>query len=186
MYYLLMDGRTISHEVLEHFRFSAIKLYRKNIPVDDSTDSFGVTPQAVYRWINKEKENGKRGLKSTKAPGSDSHLTKDQFKKLLSSIRRPASELGYSTDLWSGPRIRHLIKHNFKIEYHPKHMPRLMKNLGLELKFPERRALEQDPKALREWKNRQFHEISIFNNNKRITEGGCRNNQYFIVVLFSE
>ena len=30
-----MDGRTISHEVLEHFRFSAIKLHRKNIPVDD-------------------------------------------------------------------------------------------------------------------------------------------------------
>src|SRR3990167_6716496 len=74
-------------------------------------------------------------------------------------IRKPASELGYSTDLWSGPRIRHLIKHEFKIKYHPKHMPRLMKNLGLELKFPERRAIEQDPKALREWKNKRFPEI---------------------------
>ncbi len=108
MYYFLMDGRAISHEVLEHFRFSAIKLHRKNIPVNDIADSFRVTPQAVYRWLNKEKETGKRSLKSTKSPG---------------------------------PRIRHLIKHKFKIEYHPKHMPRLLKNLGLELKFPERRAL---------------------------------------------
>lgn len=159
MYYFLMDGRTISHEVLEHFRFSAIKLHRKNIPVDDIADSFGVTRQAVYRWLNKEKETGKRSLKSTKSPGPDSYLTENQFKKILSLIRRPASELGYSTDLWSGPRIRHLIKHKFKIEYHPKHMPRLMKNLGLELKFPERRALEQDPKALREWKKARFPEI---------------------------
>lgn len=154
-----MDGRTISHEVLEHFRFSAIKLHCKNIHVNDIADSFGVTRQAVYRWIKKEDEEGKHGLKSTKAPGPNFHLTEKQFKKLLSFIRGPASELGYSTDLWSGPRIRHLIKHKFKIEYHQKHMPRLMKNLGLELKFPERRALEQDPNALREWKYKRFPEI---------------------------
>jgi transposase len=159
MYYALMDGRTISHEVLEHFRFSAIKLQRRNIPVSDIADSFGVTRQAVYRWINTEKENGKRSLKSTKSPGPDFHLTDIQLKKLLSLIRKPASELGYSSDLWSGPRVRHLIKHEFKIEYHPKHMPRLMKNLGLVLKFPERRALEQDSKALREWKNERLPEI---------------------------
>jgi len=154
-----MDGRTISHEVLEHFRFSAINLHRKNIPVNDIADSFGVTRQAVYRWINKEKDDGKRSLKSIKSPGPDFYLTEKQIAKLLLMIRKPASELGYSTDLWSGPRIRHLIKHEFKIKYHPKHMPRLMKNLGLELKFPERRAIEQDPKALREWKNKRFPEI---------------------------
>jgi transposase len=159
MYYLSMDGRTISHEVLEHCRFTAIKLHRKNVPVNDIADSFGVTRQAVYRWINKEKENGKNSLKSTIASGPDFHLNESQLKNLLSSIRKPASKFGYATDLWSGPRIRHLIKHQFKIEYHPKHMPRLMKNLGLELKFPERRALEQDSKELRIWKNERFPEI---------------------------
>jgi transposase len=46
-------------------------------------------------------------------------------------------------------------------------MPRLMKNLGLELKFPERRALEQDPKALREWKNKRFPEILKIAKKKR-------------------
>jgi transposase len=162
-----MDGRAISHEVLEHFRFSAIRLHRKNIPVKDIADSFGVTRQAVYRWLKKEKEAGKRGLKATKSPGPNFYLTENQLKKLLSLIRKPASELGYSTDLWSGPRIRHLIKHQFKIEYHPKHMPRLMKNLGLELKFPERRALEQDSKALREWKRIRFPEILKIAQKKR-------------------
>ena len=162
-----MDGRAISHEVLEHFIFSAIKLHRKNIPVEDIADSFGVTRQSVYRWLNKEKETGKRSLKSTKSPGPDFYLTENQLKKLLSFIRKPASELGYSTDLWSGLRIRHLIKHKFKIEYHPKHMPRLMKNLGLELKFPERRALEQDSKALREWKKERFPDILKIAKKKR-------------------
>ena len=117
-----MDGRAISHEVLEHFRFSAIKLHQKNISVDDIADSFKVTRQAVYRWLNKAKATGKHSLKSTKSPGPDFYLTENQLKKLLLLLRRPASELGYSTDLWSGPRIRHLIKHQFKIEYHPKHI----------------------------------------------------------------
>lgn len=154
-----MDGRTITHEVLESFRFSAIELHRRKVPVDDIAASFGVTRQAVYRWIKLEKTNGKDSLKSVKSPGPDFHLSEKQLSKLLSLIQKPASELGYSTDLWSGPRIRHLIKQEFKIDYHPKHMPRLMKNLGLELKFPERRALEQDEEAVREWKEKRLPKI---------------------------
>ena len=95
-----MDGRAISHEVLEHLRFSAINLHEKNISADDIADSFKVTRQAVYRWLRKEKQDGKRSLKSTKAPGPDFLLTERQLKKLLSLLRKPASELGYSTDLW--------------------------------------------------------------------------------------
>jgi len=162
-----MDGRALSHEVSEHCRFSAINLHQKNIPVNVIAASLGVTRQAVYRWIRNEKVHGKCSLKSTKSPGRDFYLTEKQIKKLLSFIKRPASDLGYSTDLWSGPRIRHLIKYKFQIEYHPKHMPRLLKNLGLELKFPERRALEQDPKALREWKNKRFPDILKMAKKKR-------------------
>jgi hypothetical protein len=82
-------------------------------------------------------------------------------------LKKPASERGYSTDLWSGPRIRYLIKRQFKINYHPKYMPRLLRSLGLELKFPERRALEQDPLSLREWKNNRFPEIMKIAKKKR-------------------
>jgi transposase len=41
-------------------------------------------------------------------------------------------------------------------------MPRLLRRLGLNFKFPERRALEQDPKALREWKRERFPQILKF------------------------
>ena len=121
-----MDGRALSHEVLEFFRFSALKLHRRGVHVNDISDSFGVTRQAVYRWIKLAKSNGKKALKSVKSPGPDFQLSDNQISKLLALLRQPASELGYATDLWSGPRIRHLIKQKFKIDYHRKHMPRLM------------------------------------------------------------
>jgi transposase len=164
---MIKDGRSISHEVLETYRFAAIKLKKSGVPIDVISKSFNVTERAVYRWLSKSNTNGAASLKSSKATGPESHLSENELLTLCKLIRKPATKLGYSTDLWSGPRIRHLIKHEFGIEYHEKHMPRLLKWLGLELKFPERRALEQDPKAVKFWKKNRLPKILKYAKNKR-------------------
>jgi len=161
------DGRAISHEVLETYRFAAIKLKKSGVQINVIADSFNVTERAVYRWIKKSKTEGKNSLKASKSTGPESFLSEEQLSELCKLLRKPATELGYSTDLWSGPKIRHLIKYEFDIEYHQKHIPRLLKWLGLELKFPERRALEQDPKEVRRWKKERLPEILKFSKKKR-------------------
>lgn len=161
------DGRSLSHEVLETYRFAAIKLKKSGVEINVIANSLNVTERAVYRWLQKSKTNGLKSLKSSKATGPESYLSETELSTLCKLIRKPATQLGYSTDLWSGPKIRHLIKHEFDIEYHVKHMPRLLKWLGLELKFPERRALEQDPKAVREWKKIRFPEILKYAQNHK-------------------
>ncbi len=157
-----IDGRCLSHDVLEGYRLAAIKLYRSKVEIKIIAASFGVTLQAVYKWIWKFSKEGLPGLKSTSACGVEPRLNEEQFKELLKCLRRPARELGYTTDLWSGPRVRHLIKKRFKIEYHPKHMPRFLHRLGLQLKKPERRALEQDSQEVRLWKRQRLPEILSF------------------------
>lgn len=161
------DGRAISHEVLETYRFAAIKLKKSGVQINIIANSFNVTERAVYRWLKKSKTEGIKSLKSSRATGPESYLSENELSALCKLIRNPATKLGYSTDLWSGPRIRHLIKHEFGIEYHAKHMPRLLKWLGLELKFPERRALEQDPKDVRNWKQNKLPEIMNYAKKKR-------------------
>lgn len=147
-----IDGRTITHEVLEANRFAAIKLNKAGVEPNVIAASFGVTRQAVYRWLRNCEKNGEDALKSRKALGRETNLTQKQIEQLLVLLHKPASELGYATDLWSGTKVRHLIKHHFGIDYHPKHMPRLLRRLGLWLVFPERRALEQDAQKVQEWK----------------------------------
>lgn len=164
---MINDGRSLSHEVLETYRFAAVKLKKSGVEINVIANSFNVTTRAVYSWLQKSKTKGVKSLKSSKATGPESYLSEHELSSLCKLIRKPATKLGYSTDLWSGPRIRHLIKHKFHIEYHAKHMPRLLKWLGLELKFPERRALEQDPKAFREWKQNRFPEILKYAKNNR-------------------
>ena len=163
----MKDGRSLDHKTLEGYRFAAVKLHKRNIPVVAIAESFGVTTEAVYIWLQKARKKGIRSLKSSKALGPSPALKEKHFSEILKALRKPASAMGYSTDLWSGPRLRHFIKHQFKIEYHRKHMPRFMRRLGLNFKFPERRALEQDPKEVRRWKNERLPKILRFARRKK-------------------
>jgi transposase len=146
------DGRSLSHETLERYRLASLELRKRGVPVGDIAESFGVRIEAVSRWFKKSKEKGVRSLMSSKSGGRSPHLNQNQLSETIRALRKPASELGYATDLWSGPRLRHWIKKKFGISYHPKHMSRFLRRLGLKLKVPERRALEQDSKAVRKWK----------------------------------
>ena len=153
------DGRKLSHNVLEAYRLSAIKLHQKGVAVPVLAESFGVGRQAVYKWLQKFKRQGRKGLHAVIGSGRPPVLNEFSFAALKTLLKKPATQLGYTTDLWSGPRVGHLIRKQFKIAYHPKHIPRLLRRLGLCMKFPERRALEQDPKALRLWKKERLPDI---------------------------
>lgn len=163
----MKDGRSLDHATLEGYRFAAVTLHKREVPVATIAESFGVTTEAVYIWLKRARTEGVSSLRSSKAPGPEPALDREKFSELLRAIRRPASKLGYATDLWSGPRLRHFIKREFKVEYHRKHMPRLLRRLGLNFKFPERRALEQDPKAVRDWKKRRLPQILKYSRAKK-------------------
>lgn len=153
------DGRKLPHDVLEAYRLSAINLHREGVSVPVLAKSFGVGRQAVYKWLQKFKQQGRKSLHATVGNGRPPILNESYFSELKALLKRPATKLGYTTDLWSGPRVEHLIRKRFKITYHAKHIPRLLRRLGLCMKFPERRALEQDPQELRLWKQERLPDI---------------------------
>lgn len=161
------DGRRHSHELLEGYRFAAVKLSKAGVHPIELAKSFGVARETVYEWLCRAKQQGTQSLKSSKSCGRSPRVDAEIGEKLSAYLRKPATECGYSTDLWSGPRIRHLLKHRFGIVYHVKHLPRLLRRIGLILKFPERRALEQDPEAVRIWKQRELPRILRFTRKKR-------------------
>lgn len=157
-----IDGRSLSHEVLETYRIASVRLRRQGVAVNIIARSFSVRREVVSRWITAANNFGIHHLKSQKAIGPQPRLSEDRFRELIHILKQPASKMGYATDLWSGNRVRHLVKKLWKVSYHPKHMPRFLRRLGLVMKFPERRALEQDPIELRKWKKIKFPEILTF------------------------
>jgi transposase len=161
------DGRKLSHEVLEASRFTALELRKRGVPVDVIAASVGVGFRTVYKWFKQYEQGGRAALRSTKSGGREPRLSSDHFEELKKILRQPARRYGYSTDLWSGPRLRHLVEARFGVKYHRKHIPRLMRRLGVVLKFPERRALEQDDREVRRWKRTRLPKIIEYAKKKR-------------------
>jgi transposase len=70
-----------------------------------------------------------------------------------------AQAAGFSTDLWTCPRIRLLIKNKFGILYHVDHLCRLLRRMGWSPQKPESRAIERDEDRIRTWKRIQWPRI---------------------------
>lgn len=52
-----------------------------------------------------------------------------------------------------------LIRRHFGVGYHPAHVSRLLKSLGLSLQKPERRAYQRDEEAIRRFKEERWPEL---------------------------
>ena len=111
-------------------------------------------------WLASEvSPKGLGGFEIYENSWGPSKLSQPQILHLIKMLYRPAREFGFVSDLWTGPRVRVLIRKKFGIELHQKHMPRFLYRLGLVRKTPERRALEQDPKQVRRWLKRVLPDI---------------------------
>ena len=153
------NGYSIGHQTLEEMRFTAVRMVERGISVDNIAHSMRLNRSTVFGWMRRFRQSGLETLRSTKAPGAKPKLKPSHFSKLIRILHHPASRYGFWSDLWTGPRVRSLIRKMFGVTLHPKHMPRFLRRLGLVQKVPERRALEQDPKAVRQWKRKVLPRI---------------------------
>src|SRR5215217_6855765 len=79
-----------------------------------------------------------------------------ELKELLS---RGAPAHGFRGDVWTCERVAKVIHKEFGISYHPAHVSRLVRALGLSLQKPQRRANQRDEEAIRRWKEERWAEL---------------------------
>ena len=89
------------------------------------------TPQSVCRWVRVFRRRGDKALVAKPVPGRPSKLDARQKRALAKCLRKGASSFGFSTDLWTCPRVRQLIERRYGLSYHVDHIPRLLASLGL-------------------------------------------------------
>ena len=154
-----MDGRILSHEVLEYMRFRTIELHESGEKVNDIAKFFGVHRGSVSRWLTTDRRGGKESLKSRKAPGPKPKLTVEEKKLIIKSIESPATEYGFETPLWTCKRIRWLIKQKTKKCLHISNVWRWLVSWNMSPQKPERRAHEFDKEKWEKWMTEVWPEI---------------------------
>lgn len=153
-------GYSIDHNTLEIMRMTAVRMVKRGIRVEDIAVGMRLNRSTVFGWLQKYRQQGLKQLKSRKTTGAPAKLEQKNIFKLLNILRQPATDYGFASDLWTGPRVRTLIRKKFGIKMHRDYMPRFLRRLGLVRKSPERRALEQDIKEVRRWQRYELPKIT--------------------------
>lgn len=137
---------------MEKRRKQAGKLFAKGYTAPDVARRFGIARQVAYRWMNAWKQGGIVALASRGSAGPKSRLTQEQTNQVTEALLAGPVAQGYKTNLWTLPRVAALIKDLTGVDYHPGHVWRLLGASGFSCQRPERRAVERDEKAIRQWK----------------------------------
>jgi transposase len=111
----------------------------------------GVDRRSVRRWKASIQKDGPGAIRAKPLPGRPPRLNPGAKKRLEAILLRGARETGFSTDLWTCPRVVQVIQKVFGVRYHVDHIGRILHSLGWSPQKPQRRAVERDEALIQRW-----------------------------------
>jgi transposase len=151
--------KTLSSEATnwrEGRRLRALELKERGWKQTQIAQALGVTEGAVSQWMKRAREEGVQALRHKPPPGAPSRLSEDQRAKLPELLARGAQAHGFKGEVWTCERVAVVIRREFGVSYHPAHVSRVVRMLGLSLQKPQRRAEQRDEEAIEHWKEKKW------------------------------
>jgi len=136
---------------LERRRERAIALLAQGLMPVEVARRVGVDRRSVRRWKAAYRQRGAAALKAKPAPGRPRKMSAREQKRLARRLLKGARAVGFDSDLWTCPKVAELLQREFGIEYHVRHVPRVLRGLGFTPQKPARRAVERDERAISQW-----------------------------------
>jgi len=140
-------------------RLRAWELKGEGWSQQEIANALGVSKGAVSQWIKRGREDGIEGLKRRIATGAPPRLSQKQRAELPELLERGAPAHGFRGDVWTCERVGEVIRRYFGVGYHPAHVSRLVRALGLSLQKPKRRANQREEEAIEHWKEETWPEL---------------------------
>jgi transposase len=116
----------------------------------------GVARQTVYTWRRLLDEGGIDALRSVPDPGRPAQLDEAQLVALRASLLQSPTEHGFGTELWTLKRVGAVIERMHGVRFGQTQIWRILGALGFSPQKPEKRAIERDEDAVRNWKRRTW------------------------------
>jgi transposase len=152
--------KTLSSEATnwrEGRRLRALELKEQGWKQTQIADALGVSEGAVSQWMKRATEEGVEALRhKPPPPGAPSRLSEDQRAKLPELLAQGALAYGFKGEAWTCERVAVVIRREFGVSYHPAHVSRVVRMLGLSLQKPQRRAEQRDEEAIEHWKEKKW------------------------------
>ncbi len=153
----MLQGR--DHSVMEKRRLKAAKLFGDGHGPSEVARRLGVRRQSAHQWRKRWLEGGVGALRSAGAAGPKRKLSDAQCQELTAAIVEGPVAHGYTTAVWTLPRIAKLIRQRTGQHYHPAHVSKVLRALGMSCQRPSRRAIERNEEQIAHWKRAEWPRI---------------------------
>src|SRR5215218_5850371 len=151
--------RTLSSQASdwrEGRRLRAFELKERGWKQTQIAEALGVTEGAVSQWMKRAREEGAEALRHKPPPEAPSRLSDEQRARLPELLAQGAQAHGFRGEVWTCERVAIVIRKEFGVSYHPAHVSRVVRALGLSLQKPQRRAEQRDEEAIDNWKEKKW------------------------------
>jgi transposase len=133
-------------------RLQAWQLKQKGWSQRQIAEALGVSAGAVSQWMARARNVGPEALRRRPPPGAPRRLSPEQLARLPELWHRGPPAYGFRGELWTRSRVAALIRLECGVSYHPRHVGRLLKEIGWSPQKPARRARQRDEAAIARWR----------------------------------
>jgi len=143
-------------EALRDRRAQAGKLFAEGATQAEVARRVGVSRVSAMRWYRSWRKGGRPALAVARRLGRPVRLSNEQLTRVERLLLKGPAAHGYTTELWTLPRMAVVIERETGIRYHPGHVWRVLRRLGWSLQKPAKQARERDEEAIRSWRKQSW------------------------------
>jgi transposase len=134
-------------------RLQAWHLKQQGWPQRQIAEALGVSAGAVSQWMARARDAGPEALRRRPPPGAPRRLSAEQLARLPALLHRGPTAYGFRGELWTRARVAAIIRLEFGVSYHPRHVGRLLAAIRWSPQKPARRARQRDDAAIAQWRD---------------------------------
>jgi len=119
-----------------------------------------INPSTIYKWLQQYHDGGWDALKAKPIPGRPPKLSVAQMRWLARTIAEhnpPQEQFPYA--LWTLALIRELIRSECGVRLSEVSVGRVLRTLGFSPQRPLRKAYQQDPAWVDQWRHKDYPKI---------------------------
>ena len=125
-----------------------------------AADAVGAVPSSISVWVNEFRSGGSDALKpKPDSTNRSSRLGEEQRNRLAQLIVEGPVANGFATPLWTLSRIKTVVEREFNESFSIGHLHRIVRDLGFSPQKPEKRAREQDPVLVEEFREQTWPQM---------------------------
>ena len=94
---------------------------------------------------------GEEGLLEGHRSGRPASLTEEDRQRLRDIVDSGPVAYGLQTGIWTSINLAEVIADEFGVVYHPGHIRKLLRRIGLSVQRPTTRLVQADPALQRKW-----------------------------------